>query len=441
MRRKSGGQTVGATGGAALAAQAHARARRRYHFGSAGFVYVFVTLLIALGAFNSQNNLLFWAFGFSLALLVVSGFLSGAMLMGVSVTRERIWDARAGGVFTVRYRVRNANRLIPVFALSIEEGMQAPGGVSLRRRFGLRRKAAAPAAVPIVGPPNAFVAHIGPRESIVAQSATPAHRRGLVSLRSIIVHTTFPFGIMRKSVEFAEPVNAVILPTEAPVHEAALTTTALGGESSRSSGRRGAGDEFHSLRDYHPGDSSGSIAWKASARRGHLLVRQTLAPAPVRVWIVLRLRLVAGSNEADERAISMAATLIRRAGERAVSVGLAIPLADVHQPPRADAAHIERLLRELGQIELGAADARGHSLPFPLAAATHRNSCICIHAGPSDPSHGPPDRVVHISAAVRAAETVGEESEEPTRGRVGDTRRISPDATTRRTTNAGARSR
>ncbi|MBO6514819.1 MAG: hypothetical protein JJ974_12725, partial [Phycisphaerales bacterium] len=47
----------------------------------AGFLFVFVTLFIALGAINGQNNLLFWLFGFSIAALVVSGIITGSALM------------------------------------------------------------------------------------------------------------------------------------------------------------------------------------------------------------------------------------------------------------------------------------------------------------------------------------------------------------------------
>src|SRR5436309_1051785 len=95
------------------------RIRRRYHFGPGGLLYIFVTLLIALGAFNSGNNLLYWTFGFALSLLLVSGVISGAMLMGLRVEREWVSGAMVGGQVRVRYRLRNIGRLVPAFALTI----------------------------------------------------------------------------------------------------------------------------------------------------------------------------------------------------------------------------------------------------------------------------------------------------------------------------------
>lgn len=375
------------------------RVRRRYHFGSSGFVYVFVTLLIALGAFNSQNNLLFWAFGFSLAMLVVSGLLSGAMLMGLRVTRERIGDAHAGDVLTIRYRVRNSNRVIPVFGLTIEENPPPAEATSGRLKRASRRSARTPAqeSPPRIDPSRAFVPHIAPRETIIIESRTSAHRRGPVEFASFSVHTTFPFGIMRKSLDIHEPASTVILPTLAATDGRELESAALEGESARSSRIRGDGDEFHSLRDYTAGDNPRSIAWKASARRGHLLVKQSLAPSPLRLWIVLRLRVSAAQTEGfDERAISIAASMIEQARARSIPLGLAIPLTGMSVPPRADPAHFDRLLRELGGLVLGPADARGRDLPFPLAAASHRHACLCIHASGIDAAFGPANRVRHI---------------------------------------------
>ncbi|MFN7021347.1 MAG: DUF58 domain-containing protein [Phycisphaerales bacterium] len=384
------------------------RVRRRYQFGSSGVVYVFVTLLIALGAFNSQNNLLFWAFGFSLSLLIVSGVLSGGMLMGLSVTRERIGDAHSGGVLTIRYRVRNANRIIPVFGLTIEESSDmtsaADGGMS-NRRFGRggreQRRAASAAIWSRIEPPRTFVAHVGPRQSLIAEARVNARARGPVAFASFAVHMSFPFGIMRKSIEVLEPANTIVLPALARVETALLNEHELEGESDRSSRRRGQGDEFHSLRDYTAGDSPKLIAWRASARRGHLLVRQSLAPAPLRLWLVLRLRISSTDTDLrDEQAISVAAALIEHARARSIALGLAIPLTGLSVPPRSDPAHMDRLMRELGQLDLGAVDQRGAVLPFPLAAASHRHACLCIHAGAVDPSYGPGDRSRHIGAQL-----------------------------------------
>src|ERR1041385_4840021 len=56
---------------------------RRYHFHGPGLVYILVTLFIAMGAINSQNNLLFAALGLAIGGLLISGIISGGALLGV----------------------------------------------------------------------------------------------------------------------------------------------------------------------------------------------------------------------------------------------------------------------------------------------------------------------------------------------------------------------
>lgn len=384
------------------------RPRRRYHFGSPGFVYILVTMLLALGAFNSQNNLLFWAFGFSLAILIVSGLLSGAILMGIDVRRDRIQDTEVGAPLVIRYRVRNRNRLVPAFALSIDElpAIPTPGDGATRT----------PATTSRVEQPRAFVAHLGPRESLMVAASPQAVRRGPVAFRAFVVSTSFPFGLIRKSLVYAEPASAVIRPAPIASDTPSLAEQLGQGQSDRAGRLRGPGDEFHSLREYNPGDNPRAIAWKPSARRGTLLVRQSLAPAPRRLWIVLRLRIDQEQADLlDERAISIAAAVIRRAqaaiggaatgrGAREdLAIGLAVPAIELLIPPNVHPGHADRLQRELGLIELGPADARGLREPFPhISSSRDVGRCICIHAGPIDQAFAPADsarRPTHISSA------------------------------------------
>ncbi len=409
------------------------RPRRRYHFGSPALVYILVTLLLALGAFNSQNNLLFWAFGFSLAILVVSGTLSGAMLMGIEVRRDRVADAEVGSPLTIRYRVRNRNRLMPAFALSIDElpaDFTPKNPHSPPPRAG--RTSGTHSTITRVEQPRAFVAHLGPRDSIVVTASPRAIRRGPISFRAFVVSTSFPFGLVRKSLVFAESASAVIRPAPIAVEVPALAEQLGPSESDRSGRLRGPGDEFHSLREYNPGDNPRAIAWKPSARRGTLLVRQSLAPAPQRLWIVLRLRIDPEYPDMlDEQAIGIAAAIIHRAragsaagtaahgGRDDLAIGLAVPVVGLLVPPNIHPGQADRLLRELGLIELGPPDTRGLREAFPhISSSRDVGGCICIHAGEIDTSFAPADtarRPAHIRSFVSRDE-LRRGSESPSAG-------------------------
>ncbi|MGE3107061.1 MAG: DUF58 domain-containing protein [Phycisphaerales bacterium] len=374
-----------------------------------GLIYVFVTVLVALGAFNSQNNLLFWAFGFSLSMLIISGILSGAMLMGVDVQRIGVDQPRAGEPATITYRVRNRNRFVPVFALLIAEVDATPR--SRLARFlsgGFRASRSRPA--PSQSPPNpgwsdlltapvAFVGHVGPGHTAIARAGVLAQSRGVGRLRHILVSSSFPFGIMRKSLLFEQPEVFTVHPARQNVDPAVLRNSLrLGDRGATPTRRPGPGAEFFALRDYRPGDGIRAVAWRASARRGELLVRQPAAPAPLR--IVVWLDLSPDSTLPDtERAISIAGSLLDLACERRLEVGIAVPAAGLYIAPREGRLHRARLLDELAGIDAGALDVSPVAAHAPLGLAA-RAAVVVVHsaAEPNAPLAGAPAGATFVSA-------------------------------------------
>ncbi|MGH7131495.1 MAG: DUF58 domain-containing protein [Phycisphaerales bacterium] len=317
--------------------------RRQYHVHATFVLYCGVTLLIAVGAFNSNNNLLYWLFGLSLGSMLVSGVISGMMMMALRVEREAIEPAQAGGPLIVRYRVTNRARLIPAFALTIREELdtsQSPGDIQ-------------EAAGELADPPEAFASHIPPRTTVTVEGVALASRRGRVRFKGVRVNSAFPFGIIRKSLYFASPASAIVRPFPAPVSADAVTSKRGSGSSGSDLARRhGIGDEFVSLRPYQPGDPPKTIAWKASARGSSgddLLVRQTGSAAPRRVWIELAVD-DRSAPEARERAIGLAAGAIDAARRADMHIGLLAPAWSLACPPRAGTWHIGSLLNDLGLL-------------------------------------------------------------------------------------------
>ena len=101
--------------------------RRRYHLGLPFWVYCGLTLLVALAAMNRDDNLLYWVFGVMASSLLVSGLVSGVMMTGLSVRRISPPHGMVGDALTVRYAVKNRNRLFPVFNIHLRE-RPVPGG-------------------------------------------------------------------------------------------------------------------------------------------------------------------------------------------------------------------------------------------------------------------------------------------------------------------------
>ena len=310
-----------------------ARRGRRYHFHLPGVVYGLTTIFLAVGAINSQNNLLFWAFGLAVAGLLVSGVVSGAALMGIELERLPVEPVNAGADLIVRYRVRNRNRLFPAFALNISE---LPDKRDASRDWRA-----------VLAAPNAFVAHVGPRQSVEAEARCATLARGETRLDRALVWTIFPFGLTRKSVTFSQPRRVIVRPAPVALEQGVLRTSREPGSMAARALRRSSSGEFFALREHREGDSPRAVAWRASARTGTLLTRQFTSARNVRVWIILELDADAARGE---RAIALAAGAVEAARARASPVGLVVPGIGLRTPAREGRGHADALLDALAAL-------------------------------------------------------------------------------------------
>lgn len=162
-------------------------------------------------------------------------------------------------------------------------------------------------------------------------------------------------GLYEVPLLFANPLGIEVL----PVTLATLVASPRGGRARRGSevGRpaniAGEGDELRELRDHVPGDPFKRIAWKASARRGRLLVREMEREERDVVWLVVdaSVELWAGEkggaplDRVVEEAASVAAGHLRR-GDR---VGIAVSASRLRSwiAPGEGAAHAATLASAL----------------------------------------------------------------------------------------------
>ncbi|MFM8873855.1 MAG: hypothetical protein ACKOJI_10975, partial [Phycisphaerales bacterium] len=153
--------------------------RRRYHLHPPGLLYLLLVVVLGIAAANRPGNLLVWVFAAMLAGVLVSGILSGPTLMRLSAVRLLPRTARAGEPLVVGYAVSQRSRLWPAFALHVREREAPPGS-------------------------RAFVQHVGAGETVVAEAVFWPERRGRMVLPSFRLETSFPFGLIRKSIRFDE---------------------------------------------------------------------------------------------------------------------------------------------------------------------------------------------------------------------------------------------
>ncbi len=184
--------------------------------------------------------------------------------------------------------------------------------------------------------------------------------RGRTTFAPAFAWIESPLGIVRRRVRVGAPVEARILPDLSALERGGdLARRARALEAGlRRMRRTGTGSEFESLRAYASGDAFRSIDWKASARRGRIMVTRYEVERSQQIVVALDAGRLMAARLGDRRKLDYAvsaalgiASVARRADDR---VGLhafaATTLATL--APRSDPAHAAALTSALGLIVL-----------------------------------------------------------------------------------------
>jgi uncharacterized protein (DUF58 family) len=380
--------------------------RRHSHLriGPGGLVYVVVTVLILGAAMYTQANLLFWAFGLMIGGLLVSLAMAWQVLRGVSVQRLPSSHGVAGEMLVLRYQLVNRGWL-PVFGVIIHETW------GRRSLFRAGWKRAGPISLKpprLAGRPFGWVLHLGPHQTLQAEAPCWPLRRGELAFERVVISTSFPFGVIRKVVEFTQPVSVLVYPQLFRFNRRVLfKLSQIDPSGSKRVEKSGGNEEFFGLRDYRSGDNPRMIDWKHSARLGTLIAREMTQPSPPRIMLVLDLtnlpRTPTGtgkdrlgrrlkrqmrdahmpmlSDDPIEQAISLAASLVCDAHFHGYQIGLAVlgvsaPTFHIHH----SLPHRTRMLEVLSTLDITQTRTDPPAMPMPAS--------VVIRPGAGDARRG-----------------------------------------------------
>jgi uncharacterized protein (DUF58 family) len=298
-------------------------------------------VVIGLGAVNAGLNLLFLVWGMMLFLILASGVLSELGLRGLDVRRAPPPAIHAGTPYLMGIGLTNRKRRLPSFSIEVEDLEE--GRPIEKRCYFLKLPAG--------------------RTQETAYRHVLA-RRGRYRLSGLRVSTKFPFGIIQKSREVADPVDLIVYPALVPVPPAVLRGLPARSGQGREKWRSRNGD-FFGLRDFRPGDDPRDIHWRTTARRGVPFVRENEDDEGLEAVVVLD-NAAGAAAEAFEAAVSQAASVCLELLQRGFRVGLVLRGGAV--PADAGPAQTTRLLRALALVE----PVEGASDGAPLGAAFER---------------------------------------------------------------------
>ena len=227
----------------------------------------------------------------------------------------------------------------------------APADLTVRYDAGSRFRPGVHVAL-VLGGPGREDAGTGDLDGAGELAARlPALPRGIHAIRAARFETDWPFGLLRSRISIAAPPEIVVYPAPAELPGAKGGTGGL----SELLGPAASRDGFlqpSELREYRVGDELRRVHWKASARRGTLVVTEWDGGAGDGLEVVLDLR---AREEELERALSLLAALALAARDEKELVtlhtqGLSGTFGGNHRPR-------EELLRFLAGAEPLPADA------------------------------------------------------------------------------------
>ena len=262
--------------------------RQRYHvkITSSGYIYILLTIVLSVGVANTGNNLLYLMASLMLALMFLSGLssLGNLFFLDISVIPSQEIFAE----IPAQFRLISQKRRGHSFFLSCE----TPFG-SIRLPF-LKGRSEAPLWLTFP-------------------------KRGSTRIDTVRIHSGFPLGFFRRFKTYSVGVEVFVYPKPIPQVLPSLTGSVQGGEKSDSF-RGELSDEIKELRQYRDADPLRWVDWKATARKGEIVVRDFYHLEGDTLTIDLT-----NKQEGWEKRLSEACYLIIEGQRRKLYVGLNLP--------------------------------------------------------------------------------------------------------------------
>jgi len=375
---------------------------RRYHVRFPAIIYIALAVLVGVAAANRPNNLLVFIFGILIAAILTSGLVSGVMMLGVRVVRLDPRHGRVGEPLSVRYAITDRNRWLALFNLQVEE--MPDGRAEKRASPGDAWKG-------YMAPASAWIMHVGPLETVHGEAIFWPTRRGRIRLGGLRVWSSFPLGLIRKSVSTTQEQFTLIYPELIPLKlELLRAVTPSGSGGSRMSRSPGQGSDYFGMREYKPGDSIRQVSWRRTATLDQPIIIERTRPSPPRLRVVLNLQRPTDQLRFDtadapdgrtleEVAISLAASFLQMAERQGYEVGLTVLGLDERPTPlRKGHWHVQKLLGALAALQLDQPrrDSGGGQMPD-----AERAGLVIISPDRADPRLGAssgPDGALQITA-------------------------------------------
>lgn len=176
------------------------------------------------------------------------------------------------------------------------------------------------------------LAPLPPGAAVSAAYRVPSSRRGVLRIGPLRAERTDPLGLCQRTEVLAGSGEVLVVPERIPLAFPGLSSSGRLGEHLRMKSWGQTGSEFHSQREYVPGDDLRRINWKSSARAGELIVRETAVDGVQRCVVVLDTLASQYDDDGFERAVVAAASVVAGAVAMGIATRLVAPGIDLRGP-------------------------------------------------------------------------------------------------------------
>lgn len=319
---------------------------QRYHVSFEGYAFILIMGMVGFAAWHSGANLLYLMFAMMIGFFLVQGIALWICLLGVDVTRQIPRTATALEEIELKFSVRNRKRFLSSFGLRIVDYLDRNDPLGAAFVVSLRRQSTTETIYRAVFP-----------------------RRGLVTLKKLVVSSRYPFGLAQRSMTVKRKDHVLIFPPAIDVRAVVADLRVEFGE--HESRRKGIGSEFFGLKEYVPGDQVRHIHWRSSAKAQRLMTMEYENEERQKISIVLHNRVSTDElrdsavRDEFEKALTFVASFCRELIRGGYEVQLVTDSGIV--PFGVGQRHLMRLLRACALLEL---TTEGAVLRIPPEAST-----------------------------------------------------------------------
>ena len=253
-----------------------------------GFWFGILLALTAIGGLNFNNNMVLLLAFIMASIAQMTSLLAYRNLSGLTLLGFRAAPVFAGQAARFTVLLKNPEE---------------------RLRF----------AIQLVSGESGDCTDINPQETGRLELELMTSHRGWIEMKPFRIENRFPLGLFRAWSVIIPRARCLVYPAPVP-NPPPLPKTGRGDYGAT---RKGEGEHLHGLREYHPGDPLGRIAWRTSARHQTLYSKTMESPCEEACelnWYLL------GGRRTEEK-LSILTAWVLRAERQQIPYSLEMPAA------------------------------------------------------------------------------------------------------------------